>query len=132
MDEESGSASIFRLDLRYRYRQYRIDLPILRPVALSMRVMQGRFSAPKAAPNLPLFRSPKRSRNHDGCGCSYRKFNRLGPAILPAVVGPLEPPLPAKVTADQVLKFAESLLRGEPNRTQIAPTALSDKIRETV
>src|SRR5437667_2440323 len=55
-----------------------------------------------------------------------------GPAILQAVVDPLEPPLPAKVTADQALKFAESLVRGEPNRGKIALTALSDKVREMV
>src|SRR5205807_1759040 len=55
-----------------------------------------------------------------------------GPAILQAVVDPLEPPLPAKVTADQALKFAESLARGEPNRSKIALTALSDKVREMV
>jgi pyruvate dehydrogenase (quinone)/pyruvate oxidase len=55
-----------------------------------------------------------------------------GPAILQAVVDPLEPPLPAKVTAEQALKFAESLARGEPNRSKIALTALSDKVREMV
>lgn len=54
------------------------------------------------------------------------------PAILQAVVDPLEPPLPAKITAEQALKFAESLARGEPNRTKIALTALSDKVREMV
>ena len=49
-----------------------------------------------------------------------------------ASAAPLEPPLPAKVTADQALKFAESLVRGQPNRTKIARTALSDKVRELV
>jgi len=53
-----------------------------------------------------------------------------GPAVLQAIVDPLEPPLPAKVTTDQALKFAESLARGEPNRGRIALTALSDKVRE--
>jgi len=28
--------------------------------------------------------------------------------------------------------FAESLARGEPNRKKIAPTALSDKVRELI
>ena len=55
-----------------------------------------------------------------------------GPAVLQAVVDPLEPPLPPNVTADQALKFAESLVRGEPNRKKIALTALSDKVREMV
>jgi pyruvate dehydrogenase (quinone) len=67
------------------------------------------------------------------CGRVVEEFlNAPGPAILQAVVDPLEPPLPAKVTADQAMKFAESLVRGEPNRTKIALTALSDKVRELV
>jgi pyruvate dehydrogenase (quinone)/pyruvate oxidase len=67
------------------------------------------------------------------CGRMVEEFlNVPGPAILQAVVDPLEPPLPAKVTADQAMKFAESLVRGEPNRTKIALTALSDKVRELV
>jgi pyruvate dehydrogenase (quinone)/pyruvate oxidase len=67
------------------------------------------------------------------CGRMVEEFLAVpGPAILQAVVDPLEPPLPAKVTADQALKFAESLARGEPNRGKIALTALSDKVRELV
>jgi pyruvate dehydrogenase (quinone)/pyruvate oxidase len=67
------------------------------------------------------------------CGQVVEEFLKSsGPAVLQAVVDPLEPPLPAKVTADQALKFAESLVRGEPNRTKIALTALSDKVRELV
>ncbi len=67
------------------------------------------------------------------CGRVVEEFlSAPGPAILQAVVDPLEPPLPAKVTADQAMKFAESLVRGEPNRTKIALTALSDKVRELV
>jgi pyruvate dehydrogenase (quinone)/pyruvate oxidase len=67
------------------------------------------------------------------CGRVIEEFLKTpGPAILQAVVDPLEPPLPAKVTAEQALKFAESLVRGEPNRGRIALTALSDKVRELV
>jgi pyruvate dehydrogenase (quinone) len=67
------------------------------------------------------------------CGHVVEEFLSVpGPALLQAVVDPLEPPLPAKVTADQALKFAESLARGEPNRSRIALTALSDKVRELV
>ena len=67
------------------------------------------------------------------CGRVVEQFLKVpGAAILQAVVDPLEPPLPAKVTADQALKFAESLVRGEPNRTKIALTAISDKVRELV
>src|SRR5216684_1355755 len=52
--------------------------------------------------------------------------------MLEAVVDPFEPPMPGKITADQALKFAESLIRGEPNRKKIALTASSDKVRELV
>lgn len=55
-----------------------------------------------------------------------------GPAILQAVVDPFEPPLPAKVKAEQALQFAESLAREEPNRKKIALTALSDTVRELI
>ncbi|MFZ0734125.1 MAG: thiamine pyrophosphate-dependent enzyme [Candidatus Sulfotelmatobacter sp.] len=55
-----------------------------------------------------------------------------GPAVLQAVVDPFEPPLPAKIKAEQALHFAESLARGEPNRKKIALTAFSDKVRELI
>jgi pyruvate dehydrogenase (quinone)/pyruvate oxidase len=67
------------------------------------------------------------------CGRVTEEFlNAPGPAVLQAVVDPFEPPLPAKVRADQALHFAESLARGEPNRSKIALTALSDKVRELI
>lgn len=40
--------------------------------------------------------------------------------------------MPANITVDQATKFAESLLRGEPNRVKVALTALSDTVRELV
>ncbi len=67
------------------------------------------------------------------CGRVMDEFlNAPGPAVLQAVVDPLEPPLPGKVTAEQALHFAESLARGEPNRGKIALTAMSDKVRELI
>jgi pyruvate dehydrogenase (quinone)/pyruvate oxidase len=52
--------------------------------------------------------------------------------VIEAVVDPFEPPLPAKISLSQATKFAESLARGEPNRTKIAWTVLSDKVRELI
>jgi pyruvate dehydrogenase (quinone)/pyruvate oxidase len=67
------------------------------------------------------------------CGRVMDEFlNTAGPAVLQAAVDPYEPPMPAKITADQAIKFAESLARGEPNRKKIAWTAISDKVRELV
>ncbi|MGI8690680.1 MAG: hypothetical protein ACR2M3_19030, partial [Thermomicrobiales bacterium] len=51
-----------------------------------------------------------------------------GPAIVQAVVDPNEPPMPAKVKPEQVLKMAESLARGEPNRVRIGTTLFRDKV----
>jgi pyruvate dehydrogenase (quinone) len=59
-------------------------------------------------------------------------LNTPGPVVIEAVVDPNEPPMPPKVTRDQAVKFAKSLLRGEPNREKIALTAISDKVRELV
>ena len=55
-----------------------------------------------------------------------------GPVIVEAVVDPFVPPMPAKITMDQATKFAQSLARGEPNRSKIAWTVISDKIREMI
>jgi len=55
-----------------------------------------------------------------------------GPVLVEAVVNAFVPPQPAKITFDQATKFAQSLARGEPNRSKIAWTVLSDKIRELI
>ena len=67
------------------------------------------------------------------CGHVIDQFlSAPGPAILQAIVDPYEPPMPAKTTVEQAYKFAEALVRGEPNRDKIALTVLSDKVRELV
>lgn len=52
------------------------------------------------------------------------------PVIVEATVDSLEPPLPAKVTGEQALHFAEALVKGTPNRKQIMLTIAADKVRE--
>ncbi len=59
-------------------------------------------------------------------------LNTPGPVLIEALTDPLEPPLPPKITRRQALHFAEALARGEPNRSQIALTAVSDKVRELI
>jgi pyruvate dehydrogenase (quinone) len=67
------------------------------------------------------------------CGRALDEFlSAPGPAILQAAVDPFEPPMPAKVKAEQALHFAESLARGEPNRKKIALTTISDQVRELI
>lgn len=55
-----------------------------------------------------------------------------GPVIVEAIVDPFEPPLPANVSAKQAAKFVEALAKGEPNRSKIVLTVVSDKVRELV
>ena len=59
-------------------------------------------------------------------------LNTSGPVIVEAVVDPDVPPMPAKITLEQATKFAQSLARGEPNRSKVAWTVLSDKVRELI
>jgi pyruvate dehydrogenase (quinone)/pyruvate oxidase len=67
------------------------------------------------------------------CGAVLdRALSTEGPVIIEAVVDPFVPPMPAKVSFEQAKKFAESLARGEPNRSKIAWTILSDKVRELI
>ncbi|HXE63576.1 MAG TPA: thiamine pyrophosphate-dependent enzyme [Bryobacteraceae bacterium] len=55
-----------------------------------------------------------------------------GPVVIEAVVDPLEPPMPPKVTVKQAAHLLESLVRGEPNRKKIAMTIAEDKVKEMV
>jgi pyruvate dehydrogenase (quinone)/pyruvate oxidase len=65
------------------------------------------------------------------CGAALdRALGAPGPVLIEAVVDPFEPPLPPKITLDQAAKFAQSLMRGEPNREKIALTAFSDIVRQ--
>jgi len=67
------------------------------------------------------------------CGSIVEQaLNTPGPVVIDAIVDPLEPPLPARITAKQAAHFAEALIRGEPNREKIALTAVSDKVRELI
>jgi pyruvate dehydrogenase (quinone)/pyruvate oxidase len=74
-----------------------------------------------------------RIENQSECGKILEEaFKVEGPVIIEALVDPLEPPLPPKITVDQALGFAEALARGEPHAGKIALTVLSDKVRELV
>jgi pyruvate dehydrogenase (quinone)/pyruvate oxidase len=55
-----------------------------------------------------------------------------GPVVVEAVVDPLEPPLPPKISYDQAKKFAQSVLKGQPHPLQIALTTASEKVRELI
>ncbi len=55
-----------------------------------------------------------------------------GPALIEAVVDENEPPMPAKIKAQQALHFAESMARGTKDWEKIAATVAKDRIRELV
>jgi len=55
-----------------------------------------------------------------------------GPSSSRPSVDPVEVPLPAKMTPNQARKFAEPLLRGQPDWVAIATNAIGGKIREMV
>jgi pyruvate dehydrogenase (quinone)/pyruvate oxidase len=57
---------------------------------------------------------------------------RKGPVVVEAVVDPFEPPMPPKITAKQAARFAKALIRGEPDRMDIALTIAKDKVRELI
>lgn len=61
-----------------------------------------------------------------------RALEHPGPALVEAVVDPNEPPLPPMITRKQAEHFAESLLKGQPERMKIAETALGDLVRQVV
>jgi len=59
-------------------------------------------------------------------------FAHNGPAVIEAVVDPNEPPWPGKSSTEQMLKFTQSLARGEKDRFAIIKDVLVDKVREVV
>ncbi|MGI8466823.1 MAG: thiamine pyrophosphate-dependent enzyme, partial [Pyrinomonadaceae bacterium] len=54
------------------------------------------------------------------------------PCVVEVVVDQFEPPMPPKVTLKQAEGFAESMIRGEPNRGKIALTLFRDKLNELI
>ena len=65
-------------------------------------------------------------------GARVRALATPGPVVVQAVVDPLRPPLPPKVTLKQAARFAQSLASGQANREKIALTVLGDRVRELV
>jgi pyruvate dehydrogenase (quinone) len=67
------------------------------------------------------------------CGSAMDEFLATpGPALLEAEVDPLTAPMPGKIRASQAARFAESLLRGEPDAVKIAKEAFKDRARQLV
>lgn len=58
--------------------------------------------------------------------------SRPGPVLIEAVVDQFTPPMPAKIKPGQAAKFAEALVRGEPNTSKIVLTTAHERVRELV
>lgn len=55
-----------------------------------------------------------------------------GPVVVDAVVDPLEPPTPPKLSREQAEKFQQALAKGQPFREEVEGTSLARKVRESV
>jgi thiamine pyrophosphate-dependent acetolactate synthase large subunit-like protein len=55
-----------------------------------------------------------------------------GPSVVQAVVDPNEPPMPGKVTTEQALHFAKSLVGGQKDAAKIIKTIAEDQVREVI
>ena len=55
-----------------------------------------------------------------------------GPAVIEAVVDPNEPPMPGNISMEQSVHFAEALLKGEKQRSEIVKTIVENKVREVI
>ncbi len=59
-------------------------------------------------------------------------FAHDGPALIQALVDPLEPPLPGHITLHQAMQFGKALARGQRDRWDILKTLVENTIREVV
>jgi pyruvate dehydrogenase (quinone)/pyruvate oxidase len=67
------------------------------------------------------------------CGMMLDKaLAHPGPAVIEAVIDPNEPPMPPKVTAEDMKHFAAALAKGTEGRGDIIKTVFKDKVREMV
>jgi pyruvate dehydrogenase (quinone) len=67
------------------------------------------------------------------CGAILdQAFAEPGPVLIEAVIDPNEPPYPPKATLADMKHLAQALLKGTPNRKEIALTIASDKVKELV
>jgi pyruvate dehydrogenase (quinone) len=55
-----------------------------------------------------------------------------GPTLIEAIVDENEPPMPAKIKAQQAIHFAESMAKGTKDWEKIAATIAKDRVRELV
>ncbi|HLW81962.1 MAG TPA: thiamine pyrophosphate-dependent enzyme [Candidatus Acidoferrales bacterium] len=67
-----------------------------------------------------------------GSGCILEEALNTPGAVVEAATGQFQPPLPAKITAEQAPKFFEALAKGTLHRKKITVTIACDRMREPV
>lgn len=55
-----------------------------------------------------------------------------GPAVIEAVVDPHEPPMPPNLTVEQGVRFAEALLKGQPEALAVTQRVTAEGVRQVV
>jgi pyruvate dehydrogenase (quinone)/pyruvate oxidase len=71
--------------------------------------------------------------NPENCGeLIEQALATPGPVVVEAVVDPDEPPMPAKIKAQQATQFAKALASGQPGSPRIVKTIVKDRIRELI
>jgi pyruvate dehydrogenase (quinone) len=68
----------------------------------------------------------------DASAVLRRALEHPGPAVVQAVVDASEPPLPGNISAEQALRFAEAIARGQDKGWEIIKTVVKDKVREVL
>jgi len=71
-------------------------------------------------------------RAEDAADVLRRALEHPGPAVVQAVVDASEPPLPGNISAEQALRFAEAIMKGEDNGWEIIKAVIKDKVREVL
>jgi pyruvate dehydrogenase (quinone) len=71
-------------------------------------------------------------RAEDAPAVLQHALEHPGPAVVQAVVDASEPPLPGNISAEQALRFAEAVVRGEENGWDIIKTVVKNKVREVL
>ena len=71
-------------------------------------------------------------RAEDAADVLRRALEHPGPAVVQAVVDASEPPLPGNISAEQALRFAEAIVKGQENGWEIIKTVVKDKVREVL
>jgi pyruvate dehydrogenase (quinone) len=61
-----------------------------------------------------------------------RAFEQPGPVLIENVVDANEPPMPPTVTREQALHFAEALLKGQPERLEVALKGAREYFRQVI